>query len=293
MQRTGGRAKCGERQRETREGLRGSWACAGLRHLGRATWTTLTWAALTWAGLPGPRGGRRQSRAWLPRTVFVPRRSAFLWAGGAPCRPRRVARQSAQPRPRKARLGPARPLALQEKLRPRDGTAGPVQPQDRGRAPGRLCGRGCLPGPAPAGVQGGAERGPLPGRRPAPPAPRTASGQDSRGHAEGEQRRREVSRPGREDQRLAARSPSRGSPCPALPSFQIFLKKPENSDFYGNAPQFNSSSKQRRRGAMGLGHQPLAGAVPGVTQSALPWVPATAGRPCCGHSLQIFLHFQH
>lgn len=161
-------------------GWRGQgWACAGLRHLGRATWATLTWAALTWAGLTGLRGGRGQSRAWLPRTVFVPRRSAFPWAGGAPCRPRRVARQSAQPRPRKARLGPARPPALQEKLRPRDRTAGPVQRQDRGRAPGWLCGRGCLPeaGRSPEG----AERGRRPahglraglawprGRRAAPP----------------------------------------------------------------------------------------------------------------------------
>ena len=170
MQRPGGRAEGGERRRETREGLRGSWAGGGRggRALGCATWAALTWAALTWAGLTGLRGGHGQSRAWLLRTVFVPRRSAFPWAGGAPCRPRRVARQSAQPRPRKAHLGPACPLALQEKLRPRDRTAGPVQRQDRGRAPGWLCGRGCLPGAGRSPE--GAERGPLPRRRPPPPA---------------------------------------------------------------------------------------------------------------------------
>lgn len=101
------------------------WAAPpGPRYLGRATW----------AGLTGLRGGRRQSRAWLPRTVFVPRRSAFLWAGGAPCRPRRVARQSAQPRPRKARLGPARPLS----------------PAGEAEAQRRDSGAGAAPGPRPS-----------------------------------------------------------------------------------------------------------------------------------------------
>lgn len=265
MQRTGGRAKCGERQRETREGLRGSWAGGGRG--GRAL------GCATWAALPGPRspGPASQDCAVAAVRAAPGCRAPSLSRGGArSCGPGAPPVALGGSHGRALSLARGRPAsaprvhsALQEKLRPRDGTAGPVQRQDRGRAPGWLCGRGCLPG---AGRRPeGAEREPLPGRRPAPPAPRTASGQDSRGHAEGEQRRREVSRPGRKDQRLAARSPSRGSPCPALPSFQIFLKKPENSDFYGNAPQFNSSSKQRRRGPMGLGHQPLAGAVPGVT----------------------------
>ena len=187
-------------------GWRAGWACApwagswGCAHLGPAHLAALTWAA---HGAAVTASGRRAPSLSCAEHVPAGR--------GRPLPPPEGrAAERAQPRPRAAGLRLTRPSTAGGTVKTRDSTAGQLPRQDPGQAPGSWC--GCRGRPGPFRVRR-AERS----RAEVDQHPDEPAGQPDNWTA---------GRTG--DPQLPARSPSQRSPCPALPSVQIFLKKPEN-----------------------------------------------------------------
>lgn len=257
-------------RRRGRERVGAGWLCASC-----TPWAPLTWAPLTC--VPNTRLSRWpcQSCFWLSRTLFVPP-SAFPWAGGAPCRPQRVAQQNA--------------LNLPWKPRPTHRDRRPVQRRGQVGASGRVRCADAVWSPRSQSEAGGASVGPTREDSHPSPSPRhPASSQHS--HHQLHPRQERLPRSEQEDSPVApllpARSASQRSRRPALPSFQILLKKPENPDFMGtphNSVAFENSDKK-----MVLAHPPPLALSQLGASSGFSHRPTSAS---CGCFLKISLHLK-